>query len=55
MKASSDRSESSTKTPVSLPSIAAKALKLHALNPSAADVIEELIDDVLAKLLGTEP
>lgn len=33
-----------------LPSLAQKAIKLHTLRPEAANVIERLVDDVLAQI-----
>lgn len=33
-----------------LPSVGLKAVKLHALRPGAAAVIEELIDELLAEI-----
>ena len=34
----------------SLPSVAVKSARLHALNAKAADVIERLVDDLLAEI-----
>jgi hypothetical protein len=36
----------------SLPSVAVKSARLHALNAAAADVIEKLVDDLLEELEG---
>lgn len=36
----------------SLPSVALKSARLHALRPRAAAVIEKLVDDLLAELEG---